>query len=264
MATDTTATATASTTSNATATAAAASTATEDEDVISVKCVWVGDRKVGKTSLLLLHKEGTFPEEDEFFPALYPYEDEEEKFTIDGQPVTARFLEVLGSEDYHNTRPLNYYHADVVAVCFSVACRPSFESVTDMYLPELKRHVPDTPVILLGTKTDLRRDTETQSRDRLLTHSARAAAKKKLKNECVSAKQGRKLALTLKAHAYLEFSSLAAGSEGGTGKKGEGVEEEAVRAVVEEVVRVAVREKKAKMAASGFRCVLIKPLCAVV
>ncbi|XP_076458192.1 ras-related protein ced-10-like isoform X2 [Babylonia areolata] len=243
MATDTTATATASTTSNATATAAAASTATEDEDVISVKCVWVGDRKVGKTSLLLLHKEGTFPEEDEFFPALYPYEDEEEKFTIDGQPVTARFLEVLGSEDYHNTRPLNYYHA---------------------YLPELKRHVPDTPVILLGTKTDLRRDTETQSRDRLLTHSARAAAKKKLKNECVSAKQGRKLALTLKAHAYLEFSSLAAGSEGGTGKKGEGVEEEAVRAVVEEVVRVAVREKKAKMAASGFRCVLIKPLCAVV
>ena len=40
----------------------------------------------------------------------------------------------------------------------------SFENVRGKWFPEVKHHCPSTPVILVGTKTDLRDDMETISK----------------------------------------------------------------------------------------------------
>ena len=55
------------------------------------------------------------------------------------------------------TRQLSYPETDVFVLTFSVDDRYSFENVTAKWLPEIVHYCPETPVILVGTKADLRR-----------------------------------------------------------------------------------------------------------
>ena len=50
---------------------------------------------------------------------------------------------------------------DVFILCFSVVSRDSYNNVKDKWAPELKHHSPNTPIILVGTKVDLRDNPET-------------------------------------------------------------------------------------------------------
>uniref|UniRef100_A0A1A7YJ64 Ras homolog gene family, member F n=1 Tax=Iconisemion striatum TaxID=60296 RepID=A0A1A7YJ64_9TELE len=50
--------------------------------------------------------------------------------------------------------------ANVVLVCFDVTNPTSFENVLIKWYPEVKHFCGDTPVILIGCKTDLRKDKE--------------------------------------------------------------------------------------------------------
>ena len=47
-------------------------------------------------------------------------------------------------------------------MCFALNSRTSFENVRDKWLPEIQHHTqgnnPPTPIILVGTKLDLRKD----------------------------------------------------------------------------------------------------------
>ena len=56
-------------------------------------------------------------------------------------------------------RPLAYIRADVFMLCFDISNRESFRSVTERWLPELRKYEPDTPVLIVGTKADLRDQT---------------------------------------------------------------------------------------------------------
>ena len=61
-------------------------------------------------------------------------------------------------EDVERLRPLMYPQTDIFLVCYSVASRKSFENVETRWLPEVSHHCPKTPIILVGTKIDLRPD----------------------------------------------------------------------------------------------------------
>lgn len=41
-------------------------------------------------------------------------------------------------------------------MCFSVVSRASYENTESKWLPEIRHHCPDVPIVLCGTKTDLR------------------------------------------------------------------------------------------------------------
>ena len=73
---------------------------------------------------------------------------------------------------------MSYPQTDIFLICFSglyiiyskyvntytyhlVVSPASFENVRGKWFPEVKHHCPSTPVILVGTKTDLRDDMET-------------------------------------------------------------------------------------------------------
>jgi len=61
-------------------------------------------------------------------------------------------------QDYDRLRPLSYPQTDVFIVCFSVISETSFKNVQEKWLPEVKHYVPDAPVVIVGTKGDLRDD----------------------------------------------------------------------------------------------------------
>lgn len=55
-----------------------------------------------------------------------------------------------------------FYRSSLIARCFPRS-PSSFENVTSKWYPELKHHCPEAPIILVGTKIDLRDDRETLS-----------------------------------------------------------------------------------------------------
>jgi Ras-related C3 botulinum toxin substrate 1 len=51
---------------------------------------------------------------------------------------------------------LSYPQTDVFLVAFSLVSPTSLENVEAKWIPELKHHAPNVPIILVGTKLDLR------------------------------------------------------------------------------------------------------------
>ena len=47
---------------------------------------------------------------------------------------------------------------DVFLVCFAITSPTSFDNVSSKWIPEVTHHCPETPIILVGTKADMRED----------------------------------------------------------------------------------------------------------
>ena len=83
--------------------------------------------------------------------------------------------DTAGQDDYDRLRPLSYPETvsgkskiilvqyffliqDIFLVCFSVVQTSSFDNVKVKWIPEVLHHNPNTPMLLIGTKSDLRDD----------------------------------------------------------------------------------------------------------
>ena len=54
----------------------------------------------------------------------------------------------------------SYPNTNVFIVTFSVCGRCSFQNIVTKWLPELEHHMPNSHILLVGTKIDLRDDIE--------------------------------------------------------------------------------------------------------
>lgn len=61
-------------------------------------------------------------------------------------------------DEFDKLRPLCYTSADVFLLCFSVVSPASFQNVPEKWVPEIRRHAPFAPLVLVGTQCDLRDD----------------------------------------------------------------------------------------------------------
>lgn len=77
---------------------------------------------------------------------------------VDSKAVNLSLWDTAGQEDYDRLRPLSYPHTDVFLVAYSVTSPHSFQNVKSKWLPEIAHHAPGIPIILVGTKSDLRDD----------------------------------------------------------------------------------------------------------
>ena len=109
---------------------------------------------------------------------------------VDGRTVNLGLWDTAGQADYDRLRPLSYPDADVILVCFSLTDPISLQNVRDKWKKELEHHIPTVPLILVGTKLDMRKPEE----EKQGTH--------------VSKKQGEAMSREIDAQAYLECSAL--------------------------------------------------------
>uniref|UniRef100_A0A1I8JFN7 Rho-related GTP-binding protein RhoU n=1 Tax=Macrostomum lignano TaxID=282301 RepID=A0A1I8JFN7_9PLAT len=153
-----------------------------------IKCVVVGDGGAGKTCLLSSYSRGVFP--TDYIPTVF------DNYDAAVMGVHLSLWDSAGQEDYDKLRPLSYPETDVFLVCFSVGNKPSFANVLDKWSPELRQHAPQAPLLLVGTKADLRDDAE------FTAHLA-------LHNDCpIGRDEAADMAREIGAVKYIECSAL--------------------------------------------------------
>ncbi|XP_042143046.1 rho-related BTB domain-containing protein 1 isoform X4 [Ixodes scapularis] len=131
-----------------------------------VKCVVVGDTGVGKTRLICAKACNTKVSLPQLMTTHIPtvwaidqyriYKDVLERSweVVDSVSVSLRLWDTFG--DHDKDRRFAYGRSDVVLLCFSIANEASLTHCKTVWYPEIRRFCPDTPIILVGCKNDLR------------------------------------------------------------------------------------------------------------
>uniref|UniRef100_A0AAX7UVR1 Rho family GTPase 3a n=1 Tax=Astatotilapia calliptera TaxID=8154 RepID=A0AAX7UVR1_ASTCA len=125
----------------------------------SVKCkiVVVGDSQCGKTALLHVFAKDCFPES--YVPTVF--ENYTASFEIDTQRIELSLWDTSGSPYYDNVRPLSYPDSDAVLICFDISRPETLDSVMKKWKGEIQEFCPNTKMLLVGCKSDLRTDLST-------------------------------------------------------------------------------------------------------
>ncbi|CAL4104631.1 unnamed protein product [Meganyctiphanes norvegica] len=126
-----------------------------------LKVTVVGDGTVGKTCLLISYTSGEFPQE--YVPTVF--DNYAGSHFVEGRSYNMTLWDTAGQEEYERLRPLSYPGTNVFIVCFALDNRASYENVSSKWLPELKHHCPKAPVVLVGTKKDVRNPNVLSPRD---------------------------------------------------------------------------------------------------
>ncbi|XP_046908327.2 rho-related BTB domain containing isoform X1 [Dermatophagoides farinae] len=131
-----------------------------------VKCVVVGDTAVGKTRLICAKACNLILDLSQLMTTHIPtvwaidqYRIHKEVLersweVVDGVNVSLRLWDTFG--DHDKDRRFAYGRSDVVLLCFSIANPLSLRNCKTVWYPEIRKFCPNTPIVLVGCKNDLR------------------------------------------------------------------------------------------------------------
>lgn len=159
---------------------------------IRKKLVIVGDGACGKTCLLVVFSNDTFPEV--YVPTVF--ENYVADIVVEGKKIELALWDTAGQEDYDRLRPLSYPDTNVVLVCFSIDMPDSLDNIPEKWIPEVHHFCPQVPFVLVGCKLDLRTDPATI-----------AKLKKAGNSKPVSTEEASAIATRIGAHRYIECSA---------------------------------------------------------
>jgi small GTP-binding protein len=122
----------------------------------TLKLVVVGDGAVGKTCVLVVYAQGSFP--TEYVPTVF--ENYKCKVNVSNTEYNVQLWDTAGQEELEAVRTLSYPNTNVFLLCFSTADRTSYDNIKNKWVVEIKQHVKEPQFLLVGTKADLRDSTD--------------------------------------------------------------------------------------------------------
>jgi small GTP-binding protein len=170
----------------------------EIKEMGELKIMVLGDRCVGKTSLLMTFSSGEFTEE------IKPYSFDEEMIKIyktnltwKNETIPLDLWDTIGNdnEEYSMLRPLSYPCTNIFLLLFSIVDRNSYKNIKEKWIKEVREHTIREKIILVGTKVDLREDKDVL---KILKDNNESP---------ITYKEGEKLCKIIEANAYVEISS---------------------------------------------------------
>ncbi|KAH8806525.1 P-loop containing nucleoside triphosphate hydrolase protein [Flagelloscypha sp. PMI_526] len=180
--------------------------------MFQIRCAVVGAHNVGKTALIIRIIMDIFVED--FDPHLSSAWCRQRHF--ENNMFFMEYIDTPGHPQYENLLPRDYREADALVACFSLVDPDSFEYMMRKVQSLRTNARPMIPLILVGTKSDLR--TSEQESERLRSQ----------RRVPVSAHQIEALAEEMGAASYCVCSA----------KEGEGVDE-----VVIDVIKAFVKNQ---------------------
>lgn len=148
-----------------------------------LKITTVGDGMVGKTCLLITYTQNVFPRE--YIPTVF--DNHACNIQVDGKSYNLTLWDTAGQEDYERIRPLSYPNTDCFLLCYSIDSRTSFENIKSKWSPEIRHFTNNIPIVLVGTKLDLR----IPASEKFVTQA-----------------EGRKLRKEIRAYSLVECSAM--------------------------------------------------------
>ncbi|XP_076072319.1 ras-related C3 botulinum toxin substrate 1-like isoform X7 [Mytilus galloprovincialis] len=170
-----------------------------------IKCVVVGDGYVGKTCILMSYANNKF--QHEHVPSIF--DNYNANVMVDGNCIELGLWDTAGQEDYDRLRPLSY-------------------PLT--WFPEIRHHCHDAPLLLVGTKIDLRN-----------TYERMKHKSQKHEQTFITYEQGQALAEKIRAEKYVECSAMT---------------QEGLKEVFDDAIRIVLHHKKIRQEGHG-KCGLL-------
>lgn len=190
-----------------------------------IKVALVGDGNVGKTSICFRLVKDTF--DTIYVPTVFetnPY-----SMSLHGTEYNLLIFDTAGQETYDSIRKTMVYtlDIDVFVACYSIDDEQSYKNVKDNWNEELKQNAAGKPVILVGTKRDLRKTGDTS----------------KMMSQC----DGMDLKHDINAKQFFECSAKDPG------------EKTSVRLIFEEVINCYVEDcrKRSSLNNGGSGCCVV-------
>jgi len=192
----------------------------------------VGDSGVGKSCLLLSYATNRKPVLG-CIPKLLDDEDEELSsipILVEGEEVDIRLIDSSEGGELDRLRLAKYKTSHVIAVCFSVTDPSSLQNVSTKWLPEIRATVPLVPILLVGTKSDLRKKEET------------VETYKYVGQQSVAEEQVKQVAKMLKVSSFIECSAFTGAN---------------IKSVFDELVKLSLLSSKQNKKSKGKRCLIM-------
>ncbi|XP_066911421.1 cdc42 homolog [Clytia hemisphaerica] len=166
----------------------------EDEKIQLKRVFFGGDGAVGKTSMFLYYFAEKKPNlKHEYIPSTVSDANGSKIYTYKntGEKIRIYYIDWGVGKDWERTSHLGYKGAAAVVLCFSIGSRSSFENIEEYWYPFMKKYASKAPIVLCGTKTDMRTDELAKHNQKPITNV-----------------EGKKLAQKIKAVGYFECSSV--------------------------------------------------------
>jgi Ras-related C3 botulinum toxin substrate 1 len=157
-----------------------------------ITCGVIGDRSVGKSSMLISYTTNALSSVSEL-PRFDTYWT---NILFEGQQIDLQLWNTIGQQYPRGFRSPSSPHFDLFIICFSLVEPLTLRNVQTIWVPELRQHYPATPFILVGLKSDLR-DSSQQCADEWRSKGM----------EPIPSTQGETMAHDIGAGAYIECST---------------------------------------------------------
>jgi len=69
--------------------------------------------------------------------------------------IDLELCDTTGKEGLEKYRSMSYLETDIFIICFSIVSPKSFHNVTNKWIPEIKRYLPNKPFILVGMRKNI-------------------------------------------------------------------------------------------------------------